>query len=85
MNASMVIPNINPKSTIISGLTGIGVINELNPKINKMLNMLDPTIFPITIWFSFLLSAVRDVTSSGSEVPIATMVNPTRFHSFPLP
>ena len=41
----------------------------------QMLKMLLPTILPTRRSFSFFLAAVMVVTSSGSEVPSATMDN----------
>ena len=61
-----------------SGATLIGVNAEEAPKINKMLKRLEPTALPKAIPDSCFLAAVIDVTSSGSEVPMATMVRPIK-------
>ena len=61
-----------------SGATLIGVNAEEAPKINKMLKILEPTALPKAIPDSCFLAAVIDVTSSGSEVPTATMVRPIK-------
>ena len=63
-------------SVNIFGSIGIGTITLLIPKMNKMLNILDPSTFPITIPWSPFLSAVIEVTSYGNDVPIATIVSP---------
>ena len=53
-----------------------GVIRAVVPATNKMLNILLPTIFPMAISAFPLLAAVTEVTSSGSDVPKATIVRP---------
>ena len=53
-------------------------ITEENPKINIMLKIFDPTTFPKAISFSFLIEATILVTSSGRDVPTATIVKPTK-------
>lgn len=67
---------IKPISDTISGVIGKGLIALLIPKMNRILKILDPSTLPITIPLSPFLSAVIDVTSSGKDVPIATMVRP---------
>mgnify|MGYP007005792080 CR=1 FL=1 len=54
----------------------IGVIAAVSPVTNKMLNILLPTMFPIAMPVFPLRAAVTDVTSSGSDVPKATIVRP---------
>ena len=49
------------------------------PKINKILNIQEPTAFPRASPLSPFRVATMDVTSSGKEVPTATMVSPIRF------
>ena len=56
--------------------TFTALITEPMPTINKILNILDPTTFPIAMLSSPFLIAVTDVTSSGSDVPTATIVRP---------
>ena len=51
-----------------------GLIIELTPKINKILKIFDPRIFPIAISEFFLKAAITDVDNSGSEVPKAMIV-----------
>ena len=46
------------------------------PITNKILKILLPTIFPMAIPAFPFLAAVTDVTSSGSDVPNATIVRP---------
>lgn len=43
-----------------------------------MLKIFDPTTFPMAISLSPFLVATILVTSSGKEVPMATIVNPIR-------
>ena len=52
------------------------VIIEAKPRINPILAMLDPIIFPIDIPMVFFNAAVRLTTNSGKEVPIETTLNP---------
>ena len=56
--------------------TEIGDINDDIPKMNSMLNIFDPTTLPTAIPVSPFLAATIDVTSSGSDVPTATIVSP---------
>lgn len=55
---------------------GIGKITPATPKTNKILKMLEPTIFPMAISDSPLRAAITLVTNSGKLVPIATIVKP---------
>lgn len=57
-------------------LKGTGVISALEPTTNKILKIFDPMMFPIAIIAPTLLAAVTEVTSSGNEVPRATIVRP---------
>ena len=62
------------------------VIGEMvadRPRIIKILNKLDPSTFPTAMSFYFFKAAAILVTSSGKEVPIAMMVNPTRLSLIP--
>ena len=54
-----------------------GLIADAIPRTIKILNIFDPTAFPTAISTSFLRAATTDVTSSGSDVPIETIVSPT--------
>ena len=63
-------------SNIKFELYAIGVISEEAPTINKILNMLLPMIFPMAISAFPFLAAFTEVTSSGREVPRATIVRP---------
>ena len=63
----------------------IGLITDDKPNINNMLKVLDPNIFPRAMSFSPFLAATKEVTSSGREVPIATIVRPTNFSLSPNP
>ena len=54
------------------------------PRINIMLNNWDPAILPIAKSVSPFLVAWRHVISSGSDVPIATIVIPINFSERPI-
>ena len=56
----------------------IGWIEDERPRINMILKMFDPTTFPRARPLSPFLEAVTEVTSSGREVPMATIVNPIK-------
>ena len=64
--------------------TLIGVISPTEPKINAMLKMLEPIKFPTASSVSPLTEAMTLVASSGRDVPIATMVRPTRVSLIPI-
>ena len=49
------------------------------PKINNILNMLEPIALPSASPLSPFLVATIEVTSSGRDVPIATIVRPMKF------
>ena len=55
----------------------IGFKTNVMPITAKILNKLEPMILPIIILYSFLLTAMKDVASSGAEVPNATKVPAT--------
>ena len=65
-------------STKFCILKAMGVITEPIPRMVRMLKTFDPTTLPTAISSSFLRAATREVTSSGREVPVATMVRPIR-------
>lgn len=54
----------------------IGLITADTPRIQNILKIFDPTIFPMAISFCPLRAATIEVTSSGSDVPTATIVRP---------
>ena len=54
-----------------------------NPNISKILNILEPSMFPIAISLSPLKAAVTEVTSSGKLVPISIMVKLITFSLIP--
>ena len=56
----------------------IGIISELVPITNKILKIFDPTMLPIAISQFPFFAAVTEVTSSGSDVPNATIVRPIK-------
>lgn len=55
---------------------GTGVMSALDPTTNRILKIFDPMIFPIAISALPFLAAVTEVTSSGKDVPKATIVSP---------
>ena len=66
-----------------SGAALIGVSTEEIPRMNIILKMHDPTALPNAIPESPFFAATMEVMSSGSEVPIATIVSPTRVSLIP--
>ena len=49
------------------------------PRTKRILKILEPMTFPRAISTSFLRAATIEVTSSGNDVPIATIVSPIKF------
>ena len=70
-------------SMIFSCMNAIGLMADAIPSTMSMLKMHEPTAFPSAISTSFFLAATIDVTSSGSDVPIDTMVSPTSVRLIP--
>ena len=58
-------------------------ISAVVPITNRILKILLPTMFPMAIPAFPLFAAVTDVTSSGSDVPSATMVSPINLSLIP--
>ena len=58
-------------------------ISAVVPITNRILKILLPTILPMAIPAFPFFAAVTDVTSSGSEVPNATMVRPINLSLIP--
>ena len=54
----------------------IGLIADAIPSTISMLNTFEPIALPSAISTSFFLAATIEVTSSGSDVPIETIVSP---------
>ena len=54
----------------------IGSIADDVPKMSRMLKILEPTTLPTAISLSPFFAATIEVTSSGSDVPKATIVSP---------
>lgn len=75
-SSKTVIPSIihNVVAPIIFML--MGVIKPRVPVMTKLLNILDPRMFPRAISPSPFSAATNEVDSSGRLVPIATMVRP---------
>jgi hypothetical protein len=55
---------------------GRGRKSAVNPKIQKILKMFDPTIFHTARSACPRFAAIIEVASSGREVPMATIVRP---------
>lgn len=62
-----------------------GLITEDTPRINAILEILLPIIFPIVISPEPSNAAIRQTINSGDEVPNATMVSPTTTGFIPIP
>ena len=77
MKTKTALANIIKQSTSEDNSTFAGDIIEQNPKIKTMLNNEDPIALPTAISASPFLAATTEVTSSGSDVPTATIVKPT--------
>ena len=54
----------------------IGLIADAIPSTISMLNTFEPIALPSAISTSFFLAATIEVTSSGRDVPIETIVSP---------
>ena len=63
--------------------TFTGLMTPQSPPIRKILKILDHTIFPIAISVCHLFAAIIDVTSSGTEVHIATILAPIMIFETP--
>ena len=64
------------KSIIFSVMMLTGLIAEAMPSTIRMLNTFEPIAFPSAISTSSFLAATIEVTSSGRDVPIETIVSP---------
>ena len=73
---SIAMPTATKESMINFEAKGTGVMRADVPTTKRILKMLDPTIFPIAMSEFPFLAANMDVTSSGNEVPRATIVRP---------
>ena len=62
----------------------IGEIKSDSPNMSPMFAIFDPIIFPKIKPFAPLFIAAIDVKSSGAEVAIDTMVNPTTTLGIPM-
>lgn len=72
--------NISLFSTV---LTGTGLITLHNHAIRKTLKIFDQMMFPIAISVCLFLAAMTEVTSSGTDVPIATILAPIMIFDTP--
>ena len=64
-------------------MMAIGLIADAMPSTIRMLKILEPIALPSAISTSFFLAATIEVTSSGREVPMETMVSPIRVWLIP--
>lgn len=83
INKSIVNTIIIQISVKITGLMAKGEIRDAAPRTNKILKIPLPTTFPKAISLSFFSAAEIEVTNSGNEVPIATIVKPTKASLIP--
>ena len=78
-----IIRHVATSSTIISAFTTgsyfIGLIIALIPSTHSRLNMLDPMTLATAMSVFLRYAAIAEVTSSGNDVPMATIVSPIRF------
>lgn len=79
INKTIPLTNNIMQSIMDSLSTFKGEIAADIPRINNMLNILEPIALPSARPLSPFLVATIDVTSSGREVPIATIVSPIKF------
>ena len=63
--------------------TVMGWMAAESPRIKSRLKTLEPTAFPTASPVSPFLAATMEVTSSGREVPTATMVRPISVSDIP--
>jgi len=66
-------------SILFFGSNVTGLINAVIHNTKNTLNIFDHMIFPTAILALDLVTATTDVTSSGSDVPIASIVTPISF------
>lgn len=66
-------------SKLFALLNATGLINAVTHRTKNTLNIFDPTMFPTAILALDLVTATRDVASSGKDVPTARIVNPISF------
>lgn len=64
------------KSNSIGCENGNGVITAEIPRIQKMLKMFEPKMFPTAISIFLRYTAATEVANSGNDVPTATIVKP---------
>ena len=78
-NRIMELSNKMTASITDSERTVSGEITDDIPRMNIILNRLEPTALPSANPLSPLPVATIDVTSSGRDVPIAMIVRPIKF------
>ena len=69
----------NRQSITDSSRTCSGEMTDDIPRMNRILNRLEPMAFPSARLLSPLRVATMEVTSSGREVPTAMIVRPIKF------
>lgn len=71
------VPIIKNTRSVASGHSAaIGLIAAVSHPTHKILKIFEPIIFQIAISVCFLSAAITDVASSGTDVPIATILAP---------
>ena len=74
------VKNTNLESeSIIEESDYTSITSKQKERINNILNMLEPIALPSASPLSPFLVATIEVTSSGRDVPIATIVRPMKF------
>ena len=63
---------------MLPAVSGRGRIRAQTPRMTKTLKMFDPTTLPIATSLLPAMAESTDTTSSGVEVPTATIVSPIR-------
>ncbi len=66
-------------SVLMTGSYFIGLIIALSPRTQSKLKILEPITLATAMSVFFFIAATAEVTSSGKEVPMATIVSPIKF------
>ncbi len=77
MKNNKLAPTIVSISKLVMPPIGRGLMVDAHPNMKNELKMLLPITLPIAMPGFFLNAAVREVASSGNDVPTATIVSPT--------
>lgn len=76
MKRMRVATNTSPISMLLLLSNGRGRMVALIPSTQRILNIFDPTTFPMAMSVLRLYAAMAEVASSGRDVPMATTVSP---------